>query len=656
MEIAENGRKGKTGATGRWAMAMLALAMGVAGAEETAPSSKVQMERTVITPTRSEAPIAETAPAVSVITHEDLQRKQVTTVADALREIPGIVVAESGSRGSATSIFLRGADPDQTLVLIDGIEVNSTTAGAYDFADLTPENIERIEVLRGWGGTLYGSEAIGGVIQIFTREGSGPPRGSVWVSGGNGSTDREVAEFSGRSGIFSYSGSASHLHTDGFKPENDDYENTAVSGRIDAHVTDDATARVVIRAGESEFGNFFSNNILAGPDPNARQETDSLATRGEWSHAWSRILRYRVGASYSRQNVDFLDPADPFETASLESEFLSEKIGGDAQTNLLWWRDAGESTFGIEIEENTAEVESIFSDPSFGDFPSAYDEGVRTVSGYTLHQLRLLERRLSLVGGVRVDDNERFGQAVSPAGGASFLIAATATRLRATYAEGFKAPTLNELFFPGFGNPDLDPETSSEVTVGADQALPGDWGTVAASWFHRDVDDLIEGVPQESGLFLAENVGEATIEGVEATLDVALGSGVFAGGEYTFLDVDASTAGRVRRPKHSGGLHASAARDELWWPGDSLIGDARLLLVGSRLDFDPGLFFAPTENRAYQRADLALAYTVPSAWAVVRRIGAFVRVENLFDREYQEILGFDARPVNFLAGIKGDLG
>ena len=637
-------------------LATLAAAS-AAGAQNVGPlaATDLSMDRVVITATGWESRIAETAPSITVITGEELERKQVTTVADALREVPGVVVSESGSRGGVTNVFVRGADADQVLVLIDGIEVNSTTAGSFDFANLTPENVERIEVLRGWGGTLYGSEAIGGVIQIFTRRGEGPPRGSVSASGGNGATDREVAEFSGRSGLFSYSGSASHIHTDGFREPNDDYENTVVSTRIGADLVENGEASFVFRAGSSEFGNHFSNNFLAAPDPDARFEQGILATRGQWAHSPLPGLRYRVGGNYTRDRSEFTDRPDANETGSLDSEFLAEIFQGDAEANLSWWRDAVQSVFGFELERRQGDVDSVFSDPEFGSFPTTFDETVDTVSGYTLQQLFLDERRLVLTGGIRVDDNDRFGSEVSPAGGVSYPIAATGTRLRATYAEGFKAPSLNELFFPGFGNPNLDAEKSWEVSGGFDQALADGRVQLSTSVFHREVDDLIQGVPQENGLLLAENVGEAKTDGVEVGLAVQVCDGLRGGGEYTFLDLDAEASGRVRRPKHSGSIFLAGSRDGVWQAGDRLDADVRLLLVGDRDDFDPEAFFAVRENDAYQRTDLALAYGLPVSWGVVRRFGVFARIENLLDRQYEEVLGFDARPINFLAGVKAEL-
>ncbi|MGH7858164.1 MAG: TonB-dependent receptor, partial [Candidatus Binatia bacterium] len=346
-----------------------------------APATEITMDRLVVTATGWESQMAETSPSISVVTGEQLERKQVTTVADALREVPGVAVSESGPRGSTTSVFLRGADSDQVLVLIDGIEVNSTTAGFFDFSNLTPENIERIEVLRGWGGTLYGSEAIGGVIQIFTRRGEGPPRGSVSAAGGNAYTDREVADVSGRSGIFSYSAAASHIRSEGFKPENDDYENTVVSGRVDADVGQDARSGVVFRLGSAEFGNFFSNNFLAAPDPNARQEDAFAAGRGEWSHRPLRNLEYRLAVSYARDDLEFRDRPDETETGSTDSDFLSEVLSGDVQSNLSWWEDAVQSIFGMEVETRSGDVDSVSSDPTFGTFASDFDRTVRTVSG-----------------------------------------------------------------------------------------------------------------------------------------------------------------------------------------------------------------------------------------------------------------------------------
>ncbi len=645
----------KVGGAALAAMAVVWSAPWVADAvEPERPPAELSMDTMVVTPERAERPLGETVPSITVITGEDLAKKQVVNVFDALREVPGVGVFDNGSRGSLTSVFLRGSATDQVLVLIDGVRVNSTTLGSFDFANLTTENVDRVEVLRGFGGTLYGSEAIGGVIQVFTKKGEGPPHGSVAVSGGNGQTDREVGEISGQSGIFSYSWSASHLHTDGFKPENDDYENVSVSGRLDAQLLDDGAAKVVFRLADSEFGNFFSNNFLAVPDPNARQKDQSDTVRAEWGQSPFENLRYDLAFGFARADQQFSDPPDAGETGLTDSDILSETYDGEAQSTFGWWETKGETTVGIDYEVQRGDIDSLFSDPVFGDSLTKFDRDTRTVAGFAMNHLALDDRRLVVLAGVRVDDNSRFGRAVSPSGGLSYALEATGTRLRATYGEGFKAPTLNQLFFPGFGNPDLGPETSWEVDGGIDQPLFTGRALVSATYFHRVVTDLIEGVPQPSGILLAENVGEATVDGVETALDVVVAEGLRAGGAYTYLEIDATASGRVRRPRHSGSIHIDADRNDLYLDGDRASVRARLLLVGDRLDFDPVAGFAVRDNPAHQRADLAVAYDWPLAVPVIQKVGVFARVENLFDRDYDEVIGFGARPLNVLAGVRGE--
>src|SRR5690606_5277635 len=193
------------------------------------------------------------------------------------------------------------------------------------------------------------------------------------------------------------------------------------------------------------------------------------------------------------------------------------------------------------------------------------------------------------------------------------------------------------------------------TTVGVDQSLLGGIVVVSASVFHRELDDLIETVPDpDSGLFLAANVGDAEVDGVEAALDVEIVSGVRFGGDYTYLDVEGEDSARVRRPRHSGTVHLVLDRADVVQPGDRVSVDARVALVGARPDFDPAAFFEVRRNSGYQRADLAVSYAHPSPRGPVDRLVTFARVENLFDRDYEETLGFAARPVNVLAGFRGE--
>ncbi|HEU4342468.1 MAG TPA: TonB-dependent receptor plug domain-containing protein, partial [Candidatus Binatia bacterium] len=203
------------------------------------PQDRDTLPAVVVTATRTEIPQQDVTTSISVIGTEDIRAQQAETVLEILRSVPGLDVVQSGSRGTNTVVFIRGSEADHVLVLIDGVEVNSTTAGPFNFAHLTTENIERIEILRGAGGALYGSQAIGGVINIITKKGQGPLELGLSAEGGNGSTHRQVLSLRGEAGKLGYSLSAARLESDGFRSINDDYRNLAASSRLDYKFTED---------------------------------------------------------------------------------------------------------------------------------------------------------------------------------------------------------------------------------------------------------------------------------------------------------------------------------------------------------------------------------------------------------------------------------
>ncbi|HEX9265281.1 MAG TPA: TonB-dependent receptor plug domain-containing protein, partial [Candidatus Binatia bacterium] len=235
-----------------------------------------------VTSTRTETPLSQVTTSATVITDKDIQNQQAETVLQVLRTVPGLDVVQSGSRGNTTSVFIRGSESDHVLVLIDGVEVNSTTLGAFDFAHLTTENVERIEILRGAGGTLYGSQAIGGVINIITKKGQGPLEAGLSLEGGNGSTHRQGLTFRGDAGKLAYSFSAARLESQGFHSVNDNYRNIASSARLDYQVTEDAILRGIFHFVKTDLGLFNNNNFASQPDPNAREATTQYLGKLEW--------------------------------------------------------------------------------------------------------------------------------------------------------------------------------------------------------------------------------------------------------------------------------------------------------------------------------------------------------------------------------------
>lgn len=623
------------------------------------PPQVLRLEPVVVTATRTEVPLKETSTAVTVITAEDIDQRQAETVAEVLRTVPGLDVAQSGSRGTTTSVFLRGAESDQTLVLIDGVEVNSPTLGSFDFSNLTTENIERIEILRGSGGTLYGSQAVGGVINIITKKGEGTPTASVSAEGGNGSTHREVFTFSGAHGILGFSGAAAYLDSEGFRPFNDGYRNFSTNLRLDVTPLPQGSLRSFFRYTAAEIGLFNNKNFLGIPDANARQKSDFILWKSEWEHLLTDALSYRVAGSYVKDNLRFFDEPDRFDPDNFTiSHFPVELTTAEFQANYDW-RTFSTTTFGFEFEERVADVRS---NSNFGS--SAFDESRNNFAYYLQEQLRFLNERLFLVGGFRLDDNEDFGTEISPSWSLAYVVPQTGTKLKGGFAEGFRAPNFNELFFPGFGNPDVGPELSSEWTAGFEQFLWSERFSLEVIYFTRRVKDQIEGVlvDPERFRFQTENVGRVDIQGVEVIPVLRLLPGLTLSGNFTFLDVDLKgtcpfdfTADPkddclLRRPSQKGSVMVNYARQGLGGTDDLLNLNVNLQVVGDRDDVDPRRGFRT--NPMYARTDVAVSYTLPSGFFSFSRFTVYGKIENLFDRNYQEILGFRAPPLNYLIGVR----
>lgn len=618
-------------------------------APPTEPQKPVtQLSPVVVTATRTETPVAETAASITVMTAEDIERQQATTVAEVLRAIPGLDIAQHGSRGTTTTLFTRGAESDQTLVLIDGVEVNSVTVGAFDFSNLTTENIERIEVLRGGGGTLYGSQAVGGVINIITKKGEGTPTMSVSAEGGNGATHREVLSFSGGHGIVGLSGSVASIDTDGFRSLNDGHRNFSTNLRLDVTPIPTGAFRGFFRYTDAKAGLYNNKNYLGVPDLNARQLSNFLLLKGEWEHTVGDAFNYRVAGSYVRDNQRFFDEPDRFdEFGSGISRIPVEIFTGEMQANYSW-RDVSVLTFGFEFEEKSAIVES-----NFGGFRTRYDKSRNNFAYYFQEQLRLLDERLFLVGGARVDDNEDFGTHVTPAGSVAYLIPSSGTKFKGSVSNGFRAPNFNELFYPDFGNPDLQAELSSEWNIGFEQSLWGNLFSLEAVYFERRVRGLIEGVviDPDNFIFQAQNKGRVDIQGVEVIPVLRPLPDLTLSGSFLFLDFVTNDGKLLRRPSERGTLHANYLRRNLWWEDDQLNLHLGVRVVGDRDDVDP-LSGTTRTNAMFATTNLAMSYSFPSSLAPLSEVTVYGKIENLLDRNYQEVLGFRAPPLNYLIGVK----
>jgi vitamin B12 transporter len=629
----------------------------------------------VVTATRTEVPLESVSTSVSVVSEKQIEQRQSPTVVEALRDVPGVDVSQTGSTGTAATVFIRGADADQSLIMFDGVAVNSPTLGGFNLGNIMTDDVGRIEVLRGTGSTLYGSAAIGGVINVLTKKGEGPPQLTLAAGGGNIGTASQLATFTGASGIVAYSASLGYLTTAGYRPVNDDFSNLTNAVRLDVTPIEHGTLRGFWRVANSSLG--LANNDIGNGygdflDPNAREHDEFYLAKVEWEHTPTPNLTYRAAGAYSRTVNKFSDEIDPqvltspnyFGPAFFLSSFRVPNDAWTAETQANYSAGAiGLSTVGFEFQEQSGSLDSEYLE---GD-PDRFAHSRSNYAGYVQHQLSLFGDRLTAVGGFRVDGNQDFGNEVNPAWSIGYVEdwgsgGRWTTHVKGGYSEGFRAPTFNELFYPKSGNSNLDAETSSEWDGGMRQHLGAEWLAVEGTYFSRRTRNLVEFVPvaqcpgavvPDGVFFTACNVGRADVSGVETAVTVGPVMGASLRGTYTSLDWDLSSGQSLLRRSHNQmATSVNYQRDHLLGTRDQFNANLNALFLGERHDIDPLTFMEVDNQPAYVRVDLALRYDMPLPGYSAYGIGGFARIQNLFDRHYQEVRGFPAPPINVLAGAR----
>lgn len=569
-------------------------------------------EEIVVTANRAEAEPSEVGSAVTVISRSEIELRNATNVAELLRTVPGLAVVRGGGPGQLTSVFMRGGSSSQTLVLIDGVRVNDPNGGAYNFADLSTDQLERIEIVRGPQSTLYGSEAVAGVIQLFTRRGGDGFRVSGLAEVGEASSERLRLSLEGGDDRFDWMLTVSDESTDGVSAaserrgntELDPYENTSASLALGFDVGAEGRLDLTLRTFDTETANDGFDFIL-GPvdDLDALQEregtTGSLAYAGQWGENW----RQSVTVGFSDDELIGTDPTNFFSNFSI----LGERLEVTSQSDLtLSERDV--LTLGLAYEKRTGE--------SVGNF----DESVDITSAFL--QNAWSGDRFHLTAGLRFDDHSEFGDETTWRLATSWDLGAS-TRLHGSFGTGFKAPTLNDLFFPFFSNPDLVPETSEAFDIGIEHRFAGDKLRVDLTYFDMDFEDLIA---FDFVTFLPQNIAEATSSGVELVVEYRPNANVQILASHTYNDTEDLATGEplARRPESKTTLQLFVR------PVEDLVGTLSLVSAADRIDSDG----TPMDD--YERVDLSLRYTLRPG------LEPYLRVENLFDDEYEEIPGFTA--------------
>ncbi len=622
----------------------------------TVPAVAQQRDTVVLRPvvvTATRVPMSRDAvpAAVTVLRGEDLVARGIRSVADALRDVVGVAAARAGSYGSQTSLFVRGGESDYVKVLVDGVPVNAP-GGAFDFAYLTTDAIDRIEIVRGPVSVLYGSDAVTGVVQIFTRQEQGPKRGSLEAGGGTYGSGRLAGSLAGAHGRVSYTVAASGTRGDGIYPFNNSYENRTAVGAL--RLTPDAATDLALTMRWGDATAHF-------PTDGAGRAVDSNQVRGERGptlglaveHRFSPALAARAQLAWHDTDARYDDAPDgPADTAGVyASRSRSETRRTGAGARLDWWAGPATVISGAVDFERQRLRQSGVVESDFGRFGDTVD-AVRHTLAYSLQALAGVHSRLSLSAGARLEDNERFGTALTGRAGLSWQLGA-GSRVRAAVGTGFKEPSFIEQYGGAgtVGNRDLAPERSRSWEIGIEQDLFRRQVTVVITYFNQRFTDLVEytfapAPPDSSNYF---NIGGALANGIEASGRWHLGAAISTRLGYAYLVTRVTDPGfepgagtplaagerLLRRPAHSG--HALVA----WTPAGRWTLGAEVRVVSAREDLDfSGFPFSRVRLAPYGLVGLTAAADLGrGAWpAVTTRL----RFDNLLGARYEEVWGFRA--------------
>ena len=603
-------------------------------------ATDAELETLVVTATRIPTPALDVASSITIISADEIAARQVRTLPDLLKEVPGLNLVQTGGSGGQTSVFMRGTNSNHTKVLIDGIDLGdpSNPGGAFDLGTLLTQDIQTVEILRGPQSGLYGSDAIGGVINIITKSGSGPAQFNAGIEAGSFDTFNQAGGVSGSLDQFHYSATLQHYHA-GATPVTpldllppgqariDDYDdNLTASTKLGLDVTDRFDLGLVARYTDSHLRITGDNFATFPATPDASQSDNN--TLQYYTRATGHLslldgaLDQTLGAGYSNVKSSQYSPDNP------AAYLYGERVKFDWQGIL---KLAATQQLVLGAEHQRDEITQPIS------------AATNINSGYAELQSSFGGRVFDTIS-VRYDDNDRFGSQFTYRVAPTYLMEETGTKLKASVGTGFKAPSLSQMFqnfpeFDFFGNPSLRPETSLGFDAGFEQSLAADNLRFGVTYFHNNIKNLIEDNADFTSL---TNVGRAVTEGVESFVSYHPLESLTLRMDYTYLQATDEILHEelLRRPKHKGSLNAA------WQATSRLSLNATLLSVSSWIDGNRDFSIPRLTAPGYTTVDCAASYDLSSHWAI------FGRITNLFNRHYQNPDGFMQPTVGAFAGVK----
>lgn len=608
-----------------------------------------KIKEILVTGTLLDTTLENTGSSVSVLSEQDLKDGQYRNAIAALRQVPGVDIVQSGGNGGNAAVFLRGGNSEHTLVLLDGMELNNpaTTNRSFNMANLTLENIERIEVIRGPQSTVYGSDAMGGVVNLISKKAKEGVQANASSEIGSYNSFTQQGNISYGSERFDLSTGITRQDIGGISAadarygnkEQEDYQNTSLSNRMRFVPTKNVAATNTVRYTRSH-SNLDNCGGIECDDPNRWIKNNEFFTRSDISaELFDKALSPMAYIAYARHNLDDVNSPD-----RNSSEFLDSNYNGDVVTvgSRMDWSpsDIFSSVVGAETQGERAS--SMYSaDGAFGPYEETfYGREARTNSVF-MESRWAYDSKLYLNAGVRHDNHSIFG------GKTTFKVAPAihvteTTKVRGSIGTGFKAPSLVQLY-SNYGNRHLQSETSTGWDAGIEQEIVQETLSTSLVFFHNEYDELISFNP---GTFVLENINQAKTQGCEFGLDYKVTEELSARVAYTYTDTENADTGEslLRRPRNKNSMTL------VYSPTDRFRAQLQWRLYSSRFDNDFSAYPPMRQSLGgYGIVDVAMSYKLGGATEV------FGRVDNLFDQEYQDVLGFGTLGATAYAGLRVEL-
>ena len=603
----------------------------IAFAQEATPTAspgEAETESVVVSATRFDIPLDQSPASASVINSEEIEQKQIQRVSDALREVPGLSVVQTGSAGQLTSVFTRGLRSEHTQVLLDGIPINQGLQGAFNFADFTTENIDRIEVVRGPQSTIYGPRALAGVIQIFTKQGTGTPGAMFGAEGGSYDSFREWSQSDGRVNDFDYSIGASRFDTQNARPNNN-YRNTAAISDVGWSPNEQLRISSLFTYSVSDIGlpntifdprpidHFYTERWLIGPH--------IVWKPTEW---WDHKLI--VAYDHERQ---INDPNEDGFVGATRAVFERTQVDYQNDLRPASWLTLTSGFFYSRINAGQERPFVLFG-------PTFISDHTDETAGFLETTLTPVENLIFVAGG-RYDHFNQFGGIWTYRFAGSYKIAKTNTIFHSSVGTGFSPPSSQDkIFGNNFG---LKPEEDFGWDIGIRQQMWQNRLDVGLTYFHNDLSNVIG----FNGLFDTLNLGAAETEGLEAELHAQPIPNLVFTAAYTYLEAEKTSSKDVsqlqgarlpRRPRNE--VYVSATY--LWWKKLRTIVEAKFVNAREELNFGGPNF----DIEDYSFANIAAEYEINPYFSV------FGRIDNITNEHYSEVFGFPALGRAAYGGVK----